>query len=142
MSYFGQAEAPNVAQRSSEGTSYPIVRTYRDEAACKGADPEIFYPTRGEDLSTALAYCAICPVVEECLIAGWIEGDIYSVRGGMSARQRFRWAKGRRRALRCEVCRIDFLGIRGQATCSKECSLENAARRNRKSSADHRRNGA
>lgn len=143
MSYFGQAEAPNTSQRSSAETSYPIVRTYRDEAACKGADHRIFYPGLGESQAEAKEYCDRCAVVSECLVAGWVEGDWFSFRAGMSVAARRKWAKGRRHALRCEVCRMSFIGKRGQATCgSVACLDEMAVRRNRRSSAEHRRNGA
>lgn len=37
------------------------------EAACKDADPDIFFPERGGQPGPAKAICAGCPVTEECL---------------------------------------------------------------------------
>lgn len=43
--------------------------TWHRLAACRGRDPEEFYPTRGENAQTAQAkaVCASCPVDERCL---------------------------------------------------------------------------
>lgn len=138
-----QYDDPGQPRGSSFGTSYAAPPTYRDEAACKGADPRIFYPGLGESQAEAKEYCDRCAVVSECLVAGWVEGDWLSFRAGMSVAARRKWAKGRRHALRCEVCRMSFIGKRGQTTCgSVACLDEMAVRRNRRSSAEHRRNGA
>jgi hypothetical protein len=40
------------------------------QAACRGADQALFFPTRGDPRSVqALAYCARCRVASECLAA-------------------------------------------------------------------------
>jgi WhiB family redox-sensing transcriptional regulator len=47
-------------------------RSWRDRAACRSADPELFFPV-GDDgpalvqIAAAKAICARCPVVAECL---------------------------------------------------------------------------
>lgn len=37
-----------------------------DQAACKNADPRIFYAFTAEDHHTALTYCQVCPVTVQC----------------------------------------------------------------------------
>ena len=41
---------------------------WADSAACRGHDPELFYPPRGEVISReAYLLCSSCPVRSECL---------------------------------------------------------------------------
>ena len=42
---------------------------WRTRAACRGADPELWFPDRGDHatITAALAVCAECPVRPECL---------------------------------------------------------------------------
>jgi len=42
---------------------------WRDRAACRGADTDLFFPGRGEAKKqvAAVAYCQTCPVMFECL---------------------------------------------------------------------------
>jgi WhiB family transcriptional regulator, redox-sensing transcriptional regulator len=42
--------------------------TWRDDAACRGVDTNLFYPDRGAPsvYSRPLAYCKRCPVLAEC----------------------------------------------------------------------------
>jgi hypothetical protein len=42
---------------------------WRASAACAGANPETFLPTRGETFDEALSYCCRCEVRTECLQA-------------------------------------------------------------------------
>jgi WhiB family redox-sensing transcriptional regulator len=60
---------------------------WRNEANCKGLNPELFHPVRGKDSRQALAVCAGCIVVNECLhyaLSNSIKVGIY---GGKSERQ-------------------------------------------------------
>ena len=63
-------------------------RDWRDSAACKGMDPNIFFLKRGAGSNTneAKAVCAGCPVSEECLEVG--ANELSGIWGGLSARQR------------------------------------------------------
>lgn len=54
--------------------------------ACVGADPNIFFPTRGEDTREAKKICSGCSVKEECLDFGINEK--FGIFGGLSERQR------------------------------------------------------
>ncbi|OEJ26825.1 hypothetical protein AS594_22400 [Streptomyces agglomeratus] len=66
-------------------------------ALCKGIEPELFFPERGDRRSAALAreICAQCPVVAACLADALAsEGDAghsmrFGIRGGKSPEQRY-----------------------------------------------------
>jgi WhiB family redox-sensing transcriptional regulator len=63
---------------------------WRELAACRGADPELFHPVgyawEGEGNAAraraALAVCAVCPVQLECLSEAVELGDVFAVLGG------------------------------------------------------------
>jgi WhiB family redox-sensing transcriptional regulator len=59
-----------------------------DEAACKGMDPELFFPDRGDPTRYAKAVCADCPVKYDCLRAALEERERFGIWGGMSERER------------------------------------------------------
>lgn len=40
---------------------------WRENASCKGMDIDMFYPERGKSPKEAMAVCAGCLVVKECL---------------------------------------------------------------------------
>jgi WhiB family redox-sensing transcriptional regulator len=61
-------------------------QNWRLAAACRGLDPKLFFPERGEDASTAKAVCARCPVRAECLADGFAEKS--GIWGGTSERER------------------------------------------------------
>ena len=43
------------------------VMNWRQRSACRGLDPEIFYPATDEEADEAKSICAICPVRQMCL---------------------------------------------------------------------------
>ncbi len=57
-------------------------------AACRDADPEIFFPGSKDDERAALAMCAICPVVRECCAYSLEAREAFGVWGGLTERQR------------------------------------------------------
>jgi WhiB family redox-sensing transcriptional regulator len=62
---------------------------WRASAACAGADPEVFLPTRGKTFDEALSYCRRCEVRAECLQAAFDLGQrAVGVWGGVNARER------------------------------------------------------
>lgn len=66
---------------------------WRHRAACRNLDPEIFFPVAeagpalARQEARALAVCARCPVVAECLAFALRELP-YGIAGGMTAHQR------------------------------------------------------
>jgi WhiB family transcriptional regulator, redox-sensing transcriptional regulator len=67
---------------------------WRDHAACRFADPELFFPVSpaGPSLDQAerraRAVCATCPVRRECLQFALATRQAHGVWGGMSERER------------------------------------------------------
>lgn len=57
-------------------------------AACRDADPEIFYPEKGGRVEEARAICFRCPVRAECLEWALENNERYGLWGGLSERQR------------------------------------------------------
>ncbi len=80
--------------------SPPPVQTYRrcddgdpwrDEAACRDADPELFHPLSGLDLpriDAAKAVCRRCPVADRCLTWALETGQAHGVAGRLTANER------------------------------------------------------
>lgn len=67
------------------------------EAACLGADPEIFFPIRGDNhmLAKAKAICAVCPVKDDCREYALTNFVKHGVWGGTSERERRRIRRAR-----------------------------------------------
>lgn len=70
-----------------------------DEAACRGIDPGLFHPARGDYAveRQARQVCAGCPVRAECLAHALTFHELYGIWGGTSARERRdmrRWNNG------------------------------------------------
>lgn len=57
-------------------------------AACKGSDPDLWFPERGESTRPAVAVCATCPVTVACLDYALRWNVNVGVWGGKTARQR------------------------------------------------------
>lgn len=99
---------------------------WQQRAACRGMDPELFFPGRGESTREAKAACAQCPVRDECLSAAYGGSERFGIWGGLSERER-----------RVERRGLD-LPIRRQSSASyflREYSLTPHAERQRKARA-------
>ena len=57
-------------------------------ATCRGADPEVFFPGRGESAEPARRICARCPVREPCLDYAIGHGIVHGIWGGLAERDR------------------------------------------------------
>ena len=69
---------------------------FMDLGSCRGMDPDVFFPDRGESLSPAKAVCAECIVRDECLEYALDNGERFGVWGGTSERERRRLRRARR----------------------------------------------
>ena len=76
----------------------PVTGTWRQFAACRGVDPEVFHPTEEDDPSRAQAICAECPVREICLEHALAVREKHGVWGGLTERERRRVLRQRRRS--------------------------------------------
>jgi WhiB family redox-sensing transcriptional regulator len=68
-------------------------QNWRDHAACRWEDPELFFPvgTSGPALlqiAEAKRVCARCPVIEQCLAWALDSGQDDGIWGGMSEDER------------------------------------------------------
>ena len=62
--------------------------TWQTDAACRGLNPLMFFPARGEHVAAAQAVCNTCPVRVDCLNDALDVGTKYGIWGGTSERQR------------------------------------------------------
>ncbi|MEP7763866.1 WhiB family transcriptional regulator [Sanguibacter sp. 25GB23B1] len=93
-----------LSRRSAAGTSLPRSNAWRDDAICRGLDPELFDAVNRHDGERAKAVCARCPVRRECLLDALTEEatDTFGpwlVRGGMTKTQRRDLPASERRTL-------------------------------------------
>ncbi len=78
---------------------------WRIDAACRDADPDLFFPigtgdAAVEQAATAKRYCESCPVAQECLIFAVTTSQEYGVWGGLDEEERRDVRRGWRRATR------------------------------------------
>ncbi len=58
------------------------------EAACRGQDPDLWYPPAGVEAAEAKAICGTCPVRADCLEDALARRERYGVWGGRSEDER------------------------------------------------------
>jgi WhiB family transcriptional regulator, redox-sensing transcriptional regulator len=75
-----------------------LTTSWRDQAACRGLDPDIFYPSSDEDADVAKSICAMCPVREACLEYALANRERDGVWGGATERERRRMIRQRRKS--------------------------------------------
>ncbi len=72
--------------------------TWRQHAACRGLEPEVFYPVTDEQTEEAKAICRECPVREPCLEYALANRERDGVWGGATERERRRMIRQRRKS--------------------------------------------
>lgn len=72
--------------------------SWRQHGACKGVDPDVFYPVSDEEAEPAKAICATCPVREPCLEYALATRERDGVWGGATERERRRMIRQRRKS--------------------------------------------
>lgn len=70
---------------------------WRDRGACRGLDPETFYPETDEEAEAAKAVCRSCSVQAACLEWALRHREKEGVWGGATERERRRIIRQRRR---------------------------------------------
>ena len=76
---------------------------WTDQAICRGADPDLFFPIGyagppAEQVAAAKAVCANCPVTARCLDWALRAGEPDGIWGGTTPEERRYLRAGRRRA--------------------------------------------
>jgi WhiB family redox-sensing transcriptional regulator len=96
----------------------PSPSPWRDRAACRGTDPDLFFPERGESADPARKICARCPARQPCLAYALDNGITHGVWGGLAERERRVLRVPRQRASRRErdraIAAADAAGYTGQ----------------------------
>ena len=69
-------------------TPVPAPAGWREGAACRGTDLEVFFPGRGEPAEPARRICAACPVRQPCLDYAIGHGITHGIWGGLTERDR------------------------------------------------------
>lgn len=72
--------------------------SWRQRGACRGLDPDIFYPVSDEDAGQAKSICAICPVRGACLEYALTNREHEGIWGGATERERRRLLRQRRKS--------------------------------------------
>ncbi|HWS44503.1 MAG TPA: WhiB family transcriptional regulator [Acidimicrobiia bacterium] len=81
----------------------PLIQTPTDwfaDAACRGADTDVFFPSSDAAAAEAKAICAACPVREDCLEHALEMRPSDGVWGGLTAIERHRMIRRRQKAAR------------------------------------------
>ena len=71
---------------------------WRQQAACRDADTELFFPESDTAAGPALAICAECPVREACLDFALATNQADGIWGGATETERRRLRRRRRAA--------------------------------------------
>lgn len=58
------------------------------QAACRGVNPDLFFPEKGESAREAKKVCAGCPVRQQCLDMAISNGERHGIFGGMNRIER------------------------------------------------------
>ncbi|CAN5250572.1 N/A [soil metagenome] len=72
-------------------------QSWSQQAACRGLDPEIFYPVSDEDAEVAKTVCSACSVRQACLEHALGARERDGVWGGATEKERRRMIRQRRR---------------------------------------------
>lgn len=74
-------------------------QSWRQQAACRGLDPSIFYPSSDDedDAEPAKAVCEECPIRQACLEHALTRRERDGVWGGATEKERRRIIRQRRR---------------------------------------------
>lgn len=67
---------------------WPQPPPWKAEAACTGADPDVFFPERGASVREARAICRGCPVRIECLDFALENRELFGIWGGKTEKER------------------------------------------------------
>ena len=71
---------------------------WRQQAACRGLDPDVFYPGDDDEADIAKSVCQRCAVRETCLEHALSVREKEGVWGGCTEKERRRIIRQRRRA--------------------------------------------
>jgi len=115
---------------------------WREQAACRGTNPDVFFPERGESSKAAKAICAACPVTGECLDYALTHAIHDGIWGGLSERARKRLRRsGTEVTVTCDACGQPFVHVvrpTRRPTCCEDCVTERDRQRKRRYDVEYR----
>ena len=71
--------------------------SWRQSAACRGVDPDVFYPASEDEADAAKSVCAQCNVRQACLEHALVNRERDGVWGGATEKERRRIVRQRRK---------------------------------------------
>ena len=80
-----------------EEVTTPMNLSWRQRAACRGVDPDVFYPVSDDDADEAKQICGDCAVRQPCLEYALANRERDGVWGGATERERRRIVRQRRK---------------------------------------------
>lgn len=99
--------------------------SWQNHAACRDADPELFYPEPGpgmhEQVAEAKALCAGCPVRADCGAYALRTRERFGIWGGQADRQRRATRRRTRRPGRCDrdIAHLTAAGLTAEHIAAK-----------------------
>ena len=72
--------------------------SWRQRAACRGVNPDVFYPASDEDAEPAKVICNACPVRQACVEHALATRERDGIWGGVTERERRRIIRQRRKS--------------------------------------------
>jgi WhiB family redox-sensing transcriptional regulator len=71
--------------------------SWRQRGACRGLDPDVFYPVSDDDAGEAKSICSTCSVREPCLEYALANRESDGIWGGATEKERRRMLRQRRK---------------------------------------------
>ena len=119
---------------------------WRTDAACRGMNPAIFHPDRGDadGIRQALEVCAGCPVAQQCLTWALDTNQKQGVWGGTTGRDRRELRRTWVRTVPCQRCGVRLetgahIDPKYCETCRRKRRSEVCAEHSRTASYDPKR---
>ena len=89
-----RADAETMSRTSRRFMTLPVDQHWRSSAACRSADPDLFFPISSSgpsmgQVAEAKAICARCRVRRECLTFALRTHQVHGVWGGLSEQERY-----------------------------------------------------
>jgi WhiB family transcriptional regulator, redox-sensing transcriptional regulator len=81
--------------RPMSAPSGAVLEAWTEQALCRKADPEVFFPPKGDAGKQAKDICAQCPVRAECLDYAIKADEKHGIWGGLNRAERQRAPQAR-----------------------------------------------
>ena len=103
----------------SPAAPMPFAARWRELAACRGDDLDLFFPGRGESAGSARRVCARCTVRQQCLEFAISNRIVCGIWGGLTALERRAlqsdWLRAARRDRDKAILAADANGLTAEA---------------------------